>query len=124
MNGDAAEPSHDEVLTISATRVGTAMVVAVTGEVDVWTGPRLRAALAQALDEPGHEAVVVDLSAVTFLGSTGVAVLVDADWQARQRDRPLRVVVDRSSPAVVHPLESTGIDRMVATYDDLDAALR
>jgi anti-sigma B factor antagonist len=100
------------------------LVVAVAGEVDVWTGPRLRAALAQTLDEPGHGVVVVDLSAVTFLGSTGVAVLIDADWQARQRDRPLRVVVDRSTPAVVRRLESTGTDRMVAIYDDLDAALR
>lgn len=123
MSSDPAEPRLDELLTVESARVGSSVVVAVKGEIDIATGPRLRAALAEALDEPGSGPVVVDLSKVTFLGSTGVAVLVDADWQANQRKRDLRVVVDRERPAVVRPLESTGIDRLLSTYDDLQSAL-
>jgi len=123
VSSDPAEPRLDELLTVESARVGSSVVVAVKGEIDIATGPRLRAALAEALDEPGSGPVVVDLSKVTFLGSTGVAVLVDADWQANQRKRDLRVVVDRERPAVVRPLESTGIDRLLSTYDDLQSAL-
>jgi anti-sigma B factor antagonist len=123
VSSDPAEPRLDELLTIEPARVGSAVVVAVKGEVDIATGPRLRAALSDALDEPGSGPVIVDLSEVTFLGSTGVAVLVDADWQANQRKRDLRVVVDRDRPAVVRPLESTGIDRLLSTYGDLQSAL-
>jgi anti-sigma B factor antagonist len=123
VSSDPAEPRLDELLTVEPARVGSAVVVAVNGEIDIATGPRLRAALAEALDEPGNGPVVVDLSKVTFLGSTGVAVLVDADWQANQRQRDLRVVVDRERPAVVRPLESTGIDRLLSTYGDLQSAL-
>jgi anti-sigma B factor antagonist len=88
------------------------------------TGPWLRAKLARVLDGPGTGAVVVDLSAVTFLGSTGVAVLADAHWQATERGRSLRVVVDRNRPAVMRPFESTGITQMLPTYDTLDAAMQ
>jgi anti-sigma B factor antagonist len=123
VSSDPAEPRLDELLTVEPARVGSSVVVAVKGEIDIATGPRLRAALAEALDEPGDGPVVVDLSKVTFLGSTGVAVLVDADWQANQRKRDLRVVVDRERPAVVRPLESTGIDRLLSTYGDLQSAL-
>jgi hypothetical protein len=72
------------------------------------TGPWLRAKLARVLDGPGTGAVVVDLSAVTFLGSTGVAVLADAHWQATE----------------MRPFESTGITQMLPTYDTLDAAMQ
>jgi anti-sigma B factor antagonist len=112
------------VLTISSRQVGIAIVVAVTGKVDLSTGPALRAALAEAVDRPGHGPVVVDLSAVTFLGSTGIAVLVDADWQARQRDRDLRLVIGPGNTAVIHPLAAAGIHGLLHTFDDVDSATR
>jgi anti-sigma B factor antagonist len=112
------------VLTISSTRAGIAIVVAVAGDVDLSTGPALRTALAKAVDEPGHGPVVVDLSAVTFLGSTGIAVLVDADWQARQHDRDLRLVINPSNTAVTHPLAAAGIRGLLHTFDDVDSAIR
>jgi anti-sigma B factor antagonist len=125
VEGDpAAAPGDHELLTIDEGRVGESVVLTVSGEVDVSTGPRLRAALSEALDGPGTSPVVVDLSAVTFLGSTGVAVLVDADWQAKQQKRPLRVVVDRDRAAVIHPLQATGTDRILAVHDDVGGALQ
>jgi anti-sigma B factor antagonist len=52
-----------------------ANVVTVTGEIDMATAPELREAIAAADLRQGR--LVVDLSAVTFLDSAGVAVLFD-----------------------------------------------
>lgn len=52
-----------------------ANVVTVTGEVDMATAPELREAIAAADLSGGR--LVLDLSAVTFLDSAGVAVLFD-----------------------------------------------
>jgi anti-sigma B factor antagonist len=111
-----------ELLTIRRSGHGNALVLTVTGELDVATGPRLRAMLADALAEQATERVVVDLTRVTFMGSTGIAVLVDASWEADQRGRTLRVVTG-SAPAVVRPLTATGVDSLLATHPDLDSAL-
>jgi anti-sigma B factor antagonist len=123
VGGGQERPDQDDTLAISQSRYGTTTVVAVAGEVDLATCSRLRASLDAALDEPGRGPVVADLTAVTFIGSTGIAVLVDADGHARKRDRSLRLVVDRGRAAVMTPLQATRIDEVLATYDDLDAAL-
>jgi hypothetical protein len=79
VSGEQERPDRDDALTISQSRYGTTTVVAVAGEVNLATCSRLRASLDAAVDEPGRGPVVVDLTAVTFIGSTGTAVVVDAD---------------------------------------------
>jgi anti-sigma B factor antagonist len=123
MTDDDAGESDLDLVAIDRIRRGEAVVVSVTGEVDVASGPPLRTALGEALDEPGPGPVVADLSGVTFLGSTGVAVLVDVDWQAKQRDKPFRLVVNRTG-AVLRTLTATGVDGLLAIHHDLDAALQ
>lgn len=59
-----------------------AIVVAhVAGEVDMLTGPSLQSHLDQAL-ATRPERLIVDLSQVTFLGSTGLAVLINTQEAA------------------------------------------
>lgn len=94
-----------------------AVVVTVGGEIDGWTAPQLRQELDTAQRQAGT--LVVDLTAVTFLGSPGLRVLLDAAVDGA----PLRVVVDHARP-VVRPLEITGLDTVLATYDTVDDALR
>jgi anti-sigma B factor antagonist len=122
-DGHDENPGDVPPLQIATGQHGASLVVTVHGELDVATGPRLRTALGEALDRPDPGAVIVDLTGVTFLGSTGIAVLVDADWQAKQRNATLRVVVDRT-PAVIRPLQATGVDNLLDTYPDLESALR
>lgn len=111
------------LLTLSEARHGAVTVLAADGEIDVATGPQLRAALSRALSEPGVDAVVVDLGAVTFMGSTAIAVLVDAHWEAGQVGRSLRLVVG-SSRAVMRPLEAAGVASLFAEYGDVATAVR
>jgi anti-anti-sigma factor len=81
----------------TAVRAGS---VTVTGEIDMETAPVLREALAEAAAAPGP--LVVDLSAVTFLDSAGVAALFDhvAD--------DLEVIVRRGS-IIARVLDVTGL---------------
>ena len=50
-------------------------VIAFAGEVDVYTAPVLRDAISKVL-AAGDKAMVVDMSEVSFLDSTGLGVLV------------------------------------------------
>jgi anti-anti-sigma factor len=55
-----------------------ALMVRVTGEVDICTAPRLTAVLAAAIAAGGQAArVVVELSEVSFLGVRGLDALVE-----------------------------------------------
>ena len=55
----------------------TRQVVAVAGEIDLFTAPELKSALGEAL-ESGRTRIVVDLTDTTFMDSTGVKLLLRA----------------------------------------------
>lgn len=116
------EPTAEQLLNISRRRVDDALVLGVAGELDTLTAPRLRVAVVEALDEAAGAPVVLDLTEVTFLGSSGLAALVDAVSQARERGGSLRIVVDNARP-VIRPIELTGLDDVLALYDTVDQAL-
>jgi anti-sigma B factor antagonist len=80
--------------------------VTVVGEVDTFTAPVLRASLDTQLEQQ-PTALVIDLCGVQFLGSAGLAVLVETQKSARSRDVGLRLVAN--TRAVTRPLEVTGL---------------
>jgi anti-sigma B factor antagonist len=116
------EPAAEQLVSIRRERVDGAVVVTVAGELDMLTTPRLRAAVSKALDEAMNEPVVLDLTNVTFLGSPGLAALVEAVRKAGQRGGPLRIVVDHTRP-VIRPIELTGLDDVLALYATVEEAL-
>jgi anti-anti-sigma factor len=65
------------VLEVSRSGDGGQVVVEVAGEVDVLTAGRLREALGDAVRVAGAGPVIVDLSRLDFLDSTGVQALID-----------------------------------------------
>jgi anti-sigma B factor antagonist len=104
---DSNEAPFDDVITLS-TSTGDAGTVTVTvvGEVDTFTAPVLRASLDTQLEQQ-PKALVIDLCGVQFLGSAGLAVLVETQKSARSRDVGLRLVAN--TRAVTRPLEVTGL---------------
>lgn len=66
-------------------------LLAVTGEIDIATSPRLIAALNEAGTD-SSDSVVVDLAGVEFMDSTGLALLVRAHRRLRGRGRGFAVV--------------------------------
>jgi anti-sigma B factor antagonist len=67
--------------------------VHVSGEIDIATAPQLTAALEEAVGNDRD--ITVDLSGVSFLGMSGVNVLLTAKHDAERRGRTLRVAQAR-----------------------------
>jgi anti-sigma B factor antagonist len=78
-----------------------ALVVA--GEIDTATAPAFEAAMADHLLD--HGGLVVDLAAVSFMDSTGLSALVEAQRRAEGE----RIVLRGASPMIRRLLEITGL---------------
>lgn len=98
---------------------GTA-VLEVNGEIDTLTAPAFTDATAELMTGP-DETLVIDLTGVRFLASSGLAVLITAAHRAEERGTRLRLVV--STRAVRRPLEITGTDQLFDLHPDLSTAV-
>ncbi|OOK71032.1 STAS domain protein [Mycobacterium kansasii] len=76
-SGDPATPT---AFGVQQSQADHAVVLAVSGEVDMLTAPQLAEAIQTAL-AAGPPALIVDLSKVDFLASAGMTVLVTANAQ-------------------------------------------
>lgn len=113
----------DDQISLSArTPAPGQVVLAVGGEVDMLTSPQLRSAVLDRL-EPGAgiELVVLDLDAVTFLGTSGLAVLIEVREAAHTAGVELRIVC--TARRVLRPLSIAGLIPLFDIHDTLDAAL-
>lgn len=82
-------------------------IVHVSGELDAYTTARLRDSLA-GLISAGVRQIVVDLADASFVGASGLGVLVAASKRLRRDDGKLLL---RSAPPSVHKMiEITGLD--------------
>jgi len=97
---------------------GCAVVVA-TGEIDLYTAPALRDALIRAGESSSR--IVIDLSDVTFLDSTGLGVMLGAFGRARTAERSVALV--GPTDVVKRVLHITRLDQVFPTYARLDEAL-
>ncbi len=104
-------------MTTAVSHTGNAVVVTLTGEIDLVSAPRLRTALDEALADPAA-VLVVDLSAVTFFGLIGSALLLDTVHASAPR--PVRVL---APPRVRRPLEAVGLEHMLTLCPDLVSAI-
>jgi anti-sigma B factor antagonist len=98
---------------------GTA-VLSVQGEIDTLTAPAFTAATTDLVTGP-DETLVIDLTGVRFLASSGLAVLITAAHRAEERGARLRLVV--ATRAVQRPLEITGTDQLFELHPDLNTAI-
>jgi anti-sigma B factor antagonist len=91
--------------------------VIATGEIDLYTAPRLHSELAAVVanSAPGTR-VVVDMSGVEFCDSTGMNVLLSCLRQARERGGELELAAPR--PAVKKILQVTGLDAVFTIGSD------
>jgi anti-sigma B factor antagonist len=109
-NSSVANPVAIPPLTVTVDRRGVIVVVEVHGELDMLTAPRLRDIVRFVLDTR-PSVLVIDLLAVTSLGTSGLAALVEARRRAGDRTR-LRLVAPGSA---IRLLSLVGMDRYLAT---------
>ena len=96
-------------------------VVAVTGEVDIFTAPEFKSVISGAIDT-GRDTVVVDLTGATFIDSSSLGVLISAHRRLAQREG--RLVVATDVPTVRKTFEITGLDAVLDVVATRDEALR
>ncbi len=95
-------------------------VIAVSGEVDLYTAPELKSELVRVI-EGGATTVVVDLSETTFIDSTTLGVLISGLKRLRPAGGSLELVVaDRNIRKI---FEITGLDRVFSLHGHRQAAL-
>jgi anti-sigma B factor antagonist len=99
---------------------GKAHVVAVSGEVDLFTAPEFKQRVTAPIGA-GIDHVVVDLTRTTFIDSSSLGVLIGAHRRLQQRGGRLVVACDRE--AILKTFRITGLDGVFTITDSVDAAL-
>lgn len=105
-------------------RVGQTQRLIPTGELDIATVAILEQAFDAACQDSDATMIVVDLTELSFMDSTGIGLLVRMNAACENADR-LRIV--NGSPNVVRVLDITGIrDQLpiISSNDDPLAPLR
>lgn len=98
------------------------VVLQIVGEIDLATVAHLKEGLATAegeLSPPGP--LVINLSEVTFLASTGLSALVACHERCQKAGVDLRVVT--GNPTIAHSMQITGLTQTLAVFATLEDAL-
>jgi anti-sigma B factor antagonist len=90
-----------------------AYVIALSGEVDLYTAPEFKQQLLEVIAQ-GSQYVVVDLSDTTFIDSTTLGVLVGGVKRLRPNGGQLALVC--SDRNITKIFEITGLDRVFTIY--------
>ncbi len=107
-------------LSLETREVGGRTVVAVGGEIDVYTAPKLRDTISE-LVAAGRYHLVVDMQAVEFLDSTGLGVLVGGLKKVRAHDGSLELVCHQDRLLKIFRI--TGLAKVFVIHDDTEQAL-
>jgi anti-anti-sigma factor len=117
---DDSPPLGDgETASLVVERLSGCVVVRVSGELDLLTSPTLRDAVDVAAGFSRH--IVVDLSSLTMLDSTGLAVLVYAHSMVSRRGGSVALVGAVRSLRTV--LRVTRLDGVLVVYEQLADAV-
>jgi anti-sigma B factor antagonist len=95
------------------------LLVEVAGEVDIATAPRLREALAER--PPAGELLLVDLSGVTFMDSSGLSVVLNLQRDLRDAGQRLAIVCPAGPARLL--FEVTGVDTELPLFATREEAL-
>lgn len=99
---------------------GAATVLRPVGDIDLSRAPALRTHLVSALDGK-PDRLVIDLSEVEYMDSSGVATLVEAMQLARSRG--VQLVLCALQARVRSILEIARLDMIFTIVDDVEAAM-
>ena len=103
-------------LKVSSRSQGDHELVIATGEIDLYTAPRLQSEIAAVIASAAPASrVIIDMSGVEFCDSTGMNVLLSCLRQARERGGELELAAPR--PAIRKILQVTGLDAVFTIAD-------
>ena len=108
-----------EGASLSAESRGDAIIIAISGDLDIVTSPQLDERLTQA--EADHSTIILDFGEVTFLDTSALAVIVGHWKTAEARGRTLALANARYR--YTKTLWITGLADKLTLYDTVDEGL-
>jgi len=111
---------HHEDLSIHVHVHAGMNVFELTGSLDIATSPTVRASLLEASERGDHK-LIVDLTKVEFLDSTGLGALIGAQRRAKEFGGDVRLVAKEGQ--ILRLLRITGLMKVFAVYATLDDAV-
>lgn len=107
-------------LTLESRDVNGRTVIEVGGEIDVYTAPKLRDTITELVGAGVYD-LIIDLSAVEFLDSTGLGVLVGGLKKVRANDGSLSLICGQDRLLKIFRI--TGLAKVFEIHPDQEAAL-
>lgn len=114
--------SDDQISLVSRVVAPGQVVIEVSGEVDMLTSPQLRSVVLDQLARKGDvDLIVLSLDNVTFLGTSGLAVLIEVRSAAIEAGVTLRLAC--TARRVLRPLTIAGLLPLFEIHGTLESAL-
>ena len=107
-------------LSLETRHTDDVTIVAVGGEIDVYTAPKLRDKVTELVGE-GHYNLVIDMENVEFLDSTGLGVLVGGLKKVRAHEGSLQLICTQDRLLKIFRI--TGLAKVFVIHDSAEAAL-
>jgi anti-sigma B factor antagonist len=101
------------MMQIATTPGSDRYLITVSGEVDLATSPDLDVAIIAAIDS-GTSSVVIDLTDVSFMDSSGLGVIVRALKRCREAENDLDLVI--TNERVLKVFGITGLDQVIPIH--------
>ena len=117
MDNDEKEGAE---LDVKLESIGGFSLIGLSGEVDVYSAPKLRETIKDLVDE-GKYNIVVDLEKVAFLDSTGLGVLVGGLKRVKHHSGELGVICNQEK--ILRIFRITGLTKVFPIYRSRDELL-
>ena len=104
-------------MQIATTPGSDRYLITVSGEVDLASSPDLDTAIIAAI-ESGSSSLVIDLTDVSFMDSSGLGVIVRGLKRCREADKDLDLVI--TNERVLKVFGITGLDQVIPIHDSLE----
>lgn len=108
------------MISVNVTKQDRAAILKIEGEVDLYSSPKVRKSLLQLIKEK-MPVVVVNLEAVNYLDSSGVATLIEGLQEIGKYSGSLRLC--SPTQTVKHVFELSNLDKIFEIYESVDEAL-
>ena len=113
---------RDRIAGFDFEQRGDVLVAAMEGEIDSSNAAELRLALSERLPS-ASSALILDLSAASYLDSSGIHLLFDLGRRLAARRQAIRLVVPEGAP-MRRVLELCAVDTVAPMDRDLESSLR
>ena len=125
MESERENAAESYRFTVSSWRENRILLLVLRGEIDMHTVGKLRKALDQGLADEFCRDVILNMSAVTFVDSTGYSTFIETEQRMQQRGNG-HVYLAGCQPNVMRTITIARFDRILRlcnTVEDANAAI-